>query len=84
MPERALHHQRGRNRQCGRRPSGPGYEFPIENAAFAEVCETSGIKFIGPRPEVIRTMGAKERARALLTPAQCTGNRRTRGTERKQ
>src|ERR1051326_8986372 len=26
----------------------PGYAFLSENANFAEVCETSGVKFIGP------------------------------------
>src|SRR5688572_757860 len=44
----------------------PGYGFLSENAGFAEVCEASHIKFIGPRPDVIRLMGVKERARAYM------------------
>jgi len=44
----------------------PGYGFLSENASFAEVCETSGIKFIGPKPDVIHMMGIKERARAFM------------------
>jgi len=44
----------------------PGYGFLSENAQFAEVCELSGITFIGPRPDVIRSMGIKERARAIM------------------
>src|ERR1700750_1634990 len=47
----------------------PGYGFLSENADFAEVCELSQIKFIGPRPEVIRQMGLKQRARALMKEA---------------
>ncbi|HEX3684385.1 MAG TPA: acetyl-CoA carboxylase biotin carboxylase subunit [Bryobacteraceae bacterium] len=47
----------------------PGYGFLSENADFAEVCELSGIKFIGPKPEVIRQMGLKQRARAILEEA---------------
>src|SRR3954470_14054565 len=44
----------------------PGYGFLSENAGFAEVCEASGLKFIGPKPDVIRLMGIKERARAFM------------------
>src|SRR5436305_14907794 len=44
----------------------PGYGFLSENARFAEVCEASGLKFIGPKPDVIRLMGVKERARGFM------------------
>src|ERR1700728_3474900 len=44
----------------------PGYGLLSENANFAEVCEASQIKFIGPPPEVIRLMGEKEKARAAM------------------
>src|SRR5579872_5805657 len=47
----------------------PGYGFLSENADFAEVCETSGLKFIGPRPDVIRRMGLKEIARSVMEAA---------------
>ena len=44
----------------------PGYGLLSENANFAEVCRTCGIKFIGPPPEVMRLMGEKEKARATM------------------
>jgi acetyl-CoA carboxylase biotin carboxylase subunit len=44
----------------------PGYGFLSENASFAEVCEVSGIRFIGPKPGVIRAMGIKEHARGVM------------------
>jgi acetyl-CoA carboxylase, biotin carboxylase subunit len=47
----------------------PGYGLLSENANFAEVCETSRIKFIGPPPEVIRLMGEKEKARQAMKTA---------------
>ena len=41
----------------------PGYGFLSENASFAEICEDSGITFIGPTAENIRLMGDKAAAR---------------------
>ena len=44
----------------------PGYGFLSESAYFAEVCEASRIKFIGPSSEAIRMMGDKARARSEM------------------
>ncbi len=45
----------------------PGYGFLAENAHFAEVCESIGIKFIGPTSENIGTMGDKAKARDIMS-----------------
>jgi acetyl-CoA carboxylase biotin carboxylase subunit len=50
----------------------PGYGFLSENADFAEVCQMSGIKFIGPKPDVTRLMGLKQKARAAMKAAGVT------------
>jgi acetyl-CoA carboxylase biotin carboxylase subunit len=47
----------------------PGYGFLAESAHFAEVCETSNLTFIGPRPETIRLMGDKNQARRAMAEA---------------
>ena len=47
----------------------PGYGFLAENAAFREVCDNCGIKFIGPRAENIRLMGNKIRAKEVMMKA---------------
>ena len=47
----------------------PGYGFLSENADFAQVCETCRIRFIGPRPEIIRLMGNKVEARRAAREA---------------
>jgi acetyl-CoA carboxylase biotin carboxylase subunit len=48
----------------------PGYGFLAENARFAEICETSGITFIGPPAPLIRLMGDKNRARQEMIKAK--------------
>jgi acetyl-CoA carboxylase, biotin carboxylase subunit len=47
----------------------PGYGFLAENAHFAEVCQECNIKFIGPSPNVIRSMGDKAEARRTMKAA---------------
>jgi len=47
----------------------PGYGFLAENARFAEICESSGLTFIGPPASVIRLMGNKQRAREEMKKA---------------
>ena len=44
----------------------PGYGFLSENDAFADACRDAGIAFIGPSGDVIRKMGNKSAARALM------------------
>ena len=44
----------------------PGYGFLAENPHFAEVCESCGIKFIGPTAENIRLMGDKIKAKQTM------------------
>jgi acetyl-CoA carboxylase, biotin carboxylase subunit len=47
----------------------PGYGFLAENASFAEICNSTGIRFIGPSPESIKQMGDKARARETAQKA---------------
>ncbi len=48
----------------------PGYGFLAENADFAEVCTEYGIKFIGPTPTMIRSMGDKITAKETMIKAK--------------
>jgi len=47
----------------------PGYGFLAENANFAEICAQYHIKFIGPTPEMIRSMGDKITAKETMIRA---------------
>ncbi len=47
----------------------PGYGFLSENANFSEICRQSGVKFIGPSPEMIAKMGDKVTAKDTMIKA---------------
>jgi len=47
----------------------PGYGFLAENAKFAKICADHGIKFIGPTPEMISSMGDKVTAKETMIKA---------------
>ncbi|KAJ6475105.1 allophanate hydrolase subunit 2-domain-containing protein [Mycena vitilis] len=47
----------------------PGYGFLAEDAAFAQAVLEAGIIWLGPTPEVIRTMGLKHLARDVAMEA---------------
>jgi len=48
----------------------PGYGFLSENAGFAERVVAAGLKWVGPSPHAIDTMGDKTRARELAQKHQ--------------
>jgi geranyl-CoA carboxylase alpha subunit len=56
-------------KQIGADAIHPGYGFLAENADFAEACEGAGLVFIGPPADVIRKMGDKARAKAIIAAA---------------
>lgn len=49
----------------------PGYGFLSENAQFAAICESCGIKFIGPTSKTISMLGDKAKAKEIAKSTKC-------------
>jgi acetyl-CoA carboxylase, biotin carboxylase subunit len=49
----------------------PGYGFLSENSSFASICESCGIKFIGPDHHAIALLGDKAQAKSVAKKAKC-------------
>jgi pyruvate carboxylase len=47
----------------------PGYGFLSENPKFAQACQDAGIIFVGPRVELLESLGDKLRAREIAARA---------------
>lgn len=47
----------------------PGYGFLSENADFADAVIAAGLIWIGPKPQTLRDMGDKDRARSIAREA---------------
>ena len=52
-------------RKTGADAVHPGYGFLAENAEFARECEKAGIKFIGPKSDILDMMGDKLSAKEM-------------------
>jgi acetyl/propionyl-CoA carboxylase alpha subunit len=66
-----------------RRGDPPGYGFLSERGHFVDLCEKEGVVFIGPRGDVMRTMGDKVTARQTWRRPRCRSCRHTERPHRR-
>lgn len=57
-------------KRAGAEAIHPGYGFLSENPDFARACHERGIKFIGPKPEVMERMSSKVESRRAMAAAK--------------
>ncbi|GLV39156.1 Methylcrotonoyl-CoA carboxylase 1 [Carabus blaptoides fortunei] len=56
-------------KQAGCQAIHPGYGFLSESVEFADLCQKTGIIFIGPPASAIRDMGIKSTSKAIMSAA---------------
>ncbi|HEX9036291.1 MAG TPA: biotin carboxylase N-terminal domain-containing protein [Ktedonobacterales bacterium] len=56
-------------RRAGADAVHPGYGFLSENPGFAAACQSAGLLWVGPEPNIIARMGSKREARQLVSAA---------------
>jgi pyruvate carboxylase len=56
-------------KKCGATLIHPGYGFLSENPDFAEACAAAGLTFVGPSPDVMKSLGNKVAARNMAVDA---------------
>ena len=56
-------------KKCGATLIHPGYGFLSENPDFAEACAAAGLTFVGPSPDVMKSLGNKVAARNMAVEA---------------
>jgi acetyl/propionyl-CoA carboxylase alpha subunit len=57
-------------RESGAELIHPGYGFLAESPAFAHAVAAAGMRFVGPRAEVMKSLGDKAEAKAIAERAQ--------------
>ena len=56
-------------KRCGAQAIHPGYGFLSENVEFADLCQKSGLIFVGPPASAIRDMGIKSTSKIIMSNA---------------
>lgn len=57
-------------KRSGAQAIHPGYGFLSENVEFADLCQKSGLIFVGPPATAIRDMGIKSTSKIIMSDAK--------------
>ena len=57
-------------KRTGAQAIHPGYGFLSENVEFSDLCQKSGVIFVGPPASAIRDMGIKSTSKKIMDEAK--------------